>query len=83
MVCARAGAAGIALAARKVPGAEIIMDSKLIGYRFEDSNGAAWAFTDNKIEAYGLKSNLSIQKRGADSKSKQKKENKKGKKEGA
>ena len=40
-ICARAGAAGIVLGASKVPGTEIIMDSKLIGYGIEDSNGTA------------------------------------------
>jgi len=81
--CARAGAAGIVLAASKAPGTEIIMDSKLIGYRFDDSNGAAGTSTDNMIEAYKFKSYLLLQKRGADSESKQKKENNKGKKERA
>eukprot|EP00613_Pedinella_sp_CCMP2098_P061393 CAMPEP_0171987468 /NCGR_PEP_ID=MMETSP0993-20121228/275402_1 /TAXON_ID=483369 /ORGANISM="non described non described, Strain CCMP2098" /LENGTH=83 /DNA_ID=CAMNT_0012640409 /DNA_START=754 /DNA_END=1005 /DNA_ORIENTATION=+ len=47
-----AGAAGIVLAASKASGTEIITDSKLIGYGFEDSNGAAWTSIDNMIEAY-------------------------------
>jgi hypothetical protein len=58
--CARAGATGIILAARKVPGTEIIMDSKPIGYGIEDSNGAAYTPTDNMIEANESKSYLPI-----------------------
>jgi hypothetical protein len=83
VTCARAGAAGIVPAASKVPGTEIIMDTKLIGYGIEDSNGTAYASIDDMIEAYESKSYLPIQKRGADSKSTQKKEKKKGKKGGA
>ena len=83
MTCARAGAAGIIPAASKVPGTEIIMNTKLIGYGIEDSNGTAYAPIDDMIEAYESKSYLPIQKRGADSKSTQKKEKKKGKKGGA
>jgi len=81
--CARAGAAGIVLAASKAPGTEIIMDSKLIGYGFDDSNGAACTSTDNMIEACEFKLYLPLQKRGADSESKQKEENNNGKKERA
>ena len=56
MTCARAGAAGIILAASKVPWTEIIMDSKLIGYGIEDSNGAAYTPVDNMIETSESKS---------------------------
>jgi hypothetical protein len=64
VTCARAGAAGIILAASKVPGTEIItwiiMDSKLIGYGIEDSNGAAYTSTDKMIEANESKLYLPI-----------------------
>jgi hypothetical protein len=49
-------------------------DSKLIAYGIEDSNGAAYTPIDNMIEACESKSHLPIQKRGADSKIKQKEE---------
>ena len=55
MTCARAGAAGIILAASKVPGTEIIMDSKLIADGIEDSNGAAYTSIDNMIETHESK----------------------------
>jgi len=55
VTCTRAGAAGIVLAASKVPGTEIIMDSKLIDYGIEDSNGTAHTPIDNMIEAYVIK----------------------------
>ena len=75
VTCARAGAAGIILAASKVPWTEIIMDSKLIGYGTEDSNGAAYTSIGNMIEANESKSYLPILKREGDRKGKQKKEN--------
>ena len=58
------------------------MNSKLIGYGFDDSNGAACTSTDNMIGACEFQSYVPLQKRGADSESKQKEENNNGKKEG-
>ena len=52
VTCARAGAAGIVLAASKVPGTEIITDSKLIDYRIEDSNETAHTPIDDMIGVY-------------------------------
>jgi hypothetical protein len=75
VTCARAGAAGIILAASKAPGTEIIMDSKLIGYGIDDSNGAAYTSIGTMIEANESKSYLPILKREGDRKGKQKKEN--------
>ena len=51
MTCARVNAAVKVSAASKVPGTEIIVYSKPIGYGIEDSNGAAYTLIDNLIEA--------------------------------
>jgi len=56
------------------------MDSTLIGYGIDDSNGAAYTSIGTMIEANESTSYLPILKRDSDRKSKQKMENTKGKK---